>query len=153
MKEIARQAGLSLATVERVLNRRPGVRVQTIKRVEDAVAELETQSSHLVMSGRTLVLDLIVEAPQYFIQALKEAIVGELPTLHAPAFRMRIDACVHFPEDELYTALSRTTRRGSDGVILMGPAVPVVRSAIDGLEAGGIPVVTLASDVMPSRSP
>lgn len=151
IKEIARQAGVSLATVDRVLNGRPGVRIQTVRRVEGAIAELETQSSQLVMSGCTLVLDLVMEAPQYFIQAINDAIGRELPALHVPTFRMRIDTRMHFPEHEMCAALSRIRRRGSDGVILMGPTVPAVSSAINGLEEAGIPVVTLASDVMPSR--
>jgi LacI family transcriptional regulator len=150
MKEIALQAGVSLATVDRVLNRRPGVGARAIRRVEGALAELEAQSSHLVLSGRTLVLDAVVEAPQYFIQALDRAIAKELPTLHAPAFRIRVDARMHFPEAAMCTALARIARRGSDGVVLMGPAMPSIRAMIAELERAGIPIVTLASDVLPS---
>src|ERR1043165_4342511 len=38
LRDIARQAGVSLATVDRVLHNRPGVRPDTVRRVKDAIA-------------------------------------------------------------------------------------------------------------------
>jgi LacI family transcriptional regulator len=38
--DIARQAGVGTATVDRVLNRRPGVNAETVQRVMQVVAEL-----------------------------------------------------------------------------------------------------------------
>ena len=40
VNDIARVAGVSLATVDRVLNARPGVRDVTIEKVNKAIAEL-----------------------------------------------------------------------------------------------------------------
>ena len=40
LEDVARTAGVSLATVDRVVNRREGVRAKTIARVEAAVAKL-----------------------------------------------------------------------------------------------------------------
>ena len=40
LEDVARVAGVSLATVDRVVNRREGVREKTIARVEAAVAKL-----------------------------------------------------------------------------------------------------------------
>ena len=37
LKDIARQAGVSLATVDRVLHNRPGVRADTVRRVKEAI--------------------------------------------------------------------------------------------------------------------
>src|SRR5438105_8029040 len=37
LKDIARQAGVSLATVDRVLHNRPGVRPDTVRRVKEAI--------------------------------------------------------------------------------------------------------------------
>jgi DNA-binding LacI/PurR family transcriptional regulator len=42
IREIALQAGLSEATVDRVLNRRGGVRASTEREVHRAIADLET---------------------------------------------------------------------------------------------------------------
>ena len=40
LEDVARAAGVSLATVDRVVNRREGVRAKTVARVEAAVAKL-----------------------------------------------------------------------------------------------------------------
>ena len=45
IKEIAHQAGLSTATIDRVINHRPGVRRQTANRVHAAIRELEAQEA------------------------------------------------------------------------------------------------------------
>ena len=45
VKDIALQAGLSTATVDRVVNRRGGVRKQTAARVEAAIGELREQET------------------------------------------------------------------------------------------------------------
>jgi len=41
LKDIAREAGVSLATVDRVLHERPGVRPVTVKRVKDTIERHE----------------------------------------------------------------------------------------------------------------
>src|SRR4029079_8096421 len=43
LKDTARQAGVSLATVDRVLHNRPGVRPDTVRRVKDATARTSSQ--------------------------------------------------------------------------------------------------------------
>src|SRR5579872_5801479 len=58
IKEIALQAGVSDATVDRVLNKRPGVRRHTIQRVRRAIKELEGQSEQSSMAGRKFVIDV-----------------------------------------------------------------------------------------------
>src|SRR4030095_4533141 len=45
--DVAQSAGVSVATVDRVLNRRPGVRNVTVERVEAAIRQLNYQPDRL----------------------------------------------------------------------------------------------------------
>ncbi len=40
LEDVAREAGVSLATVDRVLHRRPGVRPQTVERVNEVIGRI-----------------------------------------------------------------------------------------------------------------
>ena len=47
IQDVAQTAGVSVATVDRVLNRRPGVRQVTVTRVETAIRELNYQPDRI----------------------------------------------------------------------------------------------------------
>ncbi|SDZ05173.1 monosaccharide ABC transporter substrate-binding protein, CUT2 family [Jannaschia faecimaris] len=147
IKDIALQAGLGPATVDRVLNGRGGVRRQTADRVRRAIAELEAQAAQLALSGRKMMIDLVVEAPQSFLDALDGALALELPLLGPPVVRARADLRARFNVEGIAAQLDRIGRRGSHGVILMAPDAEPVAAAVARLTGRGIPVVTLASDM------
>jgi LacI family transcriptional regulator len=56
------QAGLSEATVDRVLNRRDGVRASTEREVHQAIADLDRQYTQLRL-GRTFMVDVVMRGP------------------------------------------------------------------------------------------
>lgn len=147
IKDIALQAGLGMATVDRVLNRRGNVRQQTIDRVQQAIVALEEQRQQLAMTGRKILVDLVVEAPVTFIEALEDACRIELPLMRPAVIRIRSDLRMRFPVSDLEKRLEQILRRGSDGVILMSPTAERIKSMVDKLEAAKIPVVTLATDL------
>ena len=47
IQDVAQRAGVSVATIDRVLNRRPGVRLQTVEKVESAIRELNYQPDRI----------------------------------------------------------------------------------------------------------
>ena len=151
VKEIADQAGLSVATVDRVLHDRPGVRALTRARVSEAVAALEAQTRQRALVGRKFAIDLVMEAPQRFTHEVRAALESELPTLQPAVFRARFHLWETAPSEEIAASLDALGRRGSDGVILKAPDVPAVVAAADRLVAQGIPVVTIATDLPLSR--
>ncbi len=63
IREIAVQAGLSEATVDRVLNGRWGVRDSTVREVRSALADLERQRDQVRLAGRTFSIDIVMQAP------------------------------------------------------------------------------------------
>ncbi|MEU4422226.1 LacI family DNA-binding transcriptional regulator [Actinoplanes sp. NPDC024001] len=151
IREIAAQAGLSQATVDRVLHERGGVRESTVLQVHRAVDDLDRQRTQLVLGGRTFMIDVVVQAPPRFSAAVRAAVEAELPALRPLVFRARFHLLSSPAVDDLLTVLERLPRTGSHGVILKAPDVPPVVAAVDRLDEHGIPVVTLVTDLPASR--
>lgn len=147
IREIARQAGLSEATVDRVLNRRGGVRQSTVDEVHRAIAELQRQRSQLRLTGRTFFLDLVVDAPARFSSAVRAALESQLPLVRPATFRARFHLADAPPVTELVATLEGIARRGSQGVVLKAPDDPLVVAAVRRLTEAGIPVITLVTDL------
>ncbi|WP_399892772.1 LacI family DNA-binding transcriptional regulator [Streptomyces sp. BBFR51] len=147
IREIARQAGLSEATVDRVLNGRGGVRQSTADEVRRAIADLDRQRTQVRLVGRTFMIDIVMQTPDRFSTAVRAALEAELPSLHPAVVRSRFHFRQTGPAGELTATLDRIARRGSQGVILKAPDVPEVATAVDRLTAAGVPVVTLVTDL------
>ena len=147
IREIARQAGLSEATVDRVLNGRGGVRESTEREVRQAIADLDRQRTQVRLVGRTFMIDIVMQTPERFSTAVRNALEAELPDLHPAVVRSRFHFRETAPVKELVGTLDRIARRGSQGVILKAPDVPEITAAVGRLVAAGIPVVTLVTDL------
>ncbi len=147
MKEIALQAGVSLATVDRVLHERPGVRLATQRRVHQAQAELARQQQQVGLRGRRFLVDLVMEAPERFSSMVRDALDQAVRRVGPAVMRVRDHLAETRRVDELVDLLDAIGRRGSHGVLLKAPnAAPVVAAAAR-LQARGIPVVTLVTDL------
>ncbi|SDN97113.1 LacI family DNA-binding transcriptional regulator [Geodermatophilus sp. DSM 45219] len=151
IREIARQAGLSEATVDRVLNARGGVRASTVQEVHRAIADLDRQRSQVRLTGRTFLLDLVVDAPARFSSAVRAALESQLPLVRPATFRARFHLAEAPPVTGLAATLDGIARRGSQGVVLKAPDHPLVVAAVERLAEAGIPVVTLVTDLPTSR--
>ncbi|CAE6823367.1 hypothetical protein R70006_06793 [Paraburkholderia domus] len=147
IKEIALQAGLGVATVDRALNGRANVREHTRNRVEQAIKELEKQELNLANTGRKLMVDVVVEAPARFSDEIKNALEAELALLHPAVVRPRFLLQETMTTAEVVEALRSICRRGSHGVFLKARDVPEIAEAIGELQRHGIPVVTLFTDI------
>jgi LacI family transcriptional regulator len=147
VKEVARQAGLSTATVDRAINNRAHVSPQTRARVAAAISELEGQEAQLAARGRRMFFDFLIEAPARFSREVKRATEEVLPRVGVAVCRPRFVMQDIMTEEDIVKALARIAKRGSHGVCLKARDLPAVRAAVDRLIASGIPVVTLFTDV------
>ncbi|ESY82227.1 LacI family transcriptional regulator [Mesorhizobium sp. LNHC221B00] len=147
LKDIALQAGLSLATVDRVLNDRPGVREHTVRRVKQAIGELEQQRDQIGLAGRKFVLDVVMEAPGRFSEAVRQGLEQAMPSLQPAIFRARYHLAETRNVENTVGIIDALQCRGSNGVFLKAPDVPAVRAAAARLVGAAIPVVTLVTDL------
>jgi LacI family transcriptional regulator len=150
IREIAMQAGLSEATVDRVLNKRGNVRASTEREVYQAIADLERQQAQLRLSGRTFLVDLVMQTPERFSTAVRSALEAELPSLRPAAIRARFHFRETTPVADVVATLDRLPGKRSQGVFLKAPAVPEIAAATR-LVKTGIPVVTLVTDIPDSE--
>lgn len=151
LKDIALQAGLSLATVDRALHGRGHVARATGLRIEAAIAELERQYAEARIGGRRLVLDVVMETPQRFSNAVRAAFEAELPGIRPATISARYHVAETISEAELLAILKTIRKRGSHGVVLKVPSTPAMAEMAGQLMEAGIPVVTLVTD-LPARA-
>ncbi len=147
VKEIARQSGLSTATIDRVLNDRPHVSAQTRRQVMDAIEELTRQEGQLAARGRRLFIDVVMEAPTRFSNEIRTALEAELPSLHPAVIRPRYMMQERMRPGDVVAILARIAKRGSQGVLLKAQDQPDIRQALSMLRARNIPVLTIFTDI------
>jgi len=110
IREIAAQAGLSEATVDRVLHGRGGVRESTIREVRQAISDLDRQRSQVRLGGRTFMVDVIVQAPPRFSAAIRAALEAELPGLRPAVIRARFHLLERPSASDVVSTLDRVRR-------------------------------------------
>ena len=148
IREIAAQAGLSAATVDRVLHNRPGVRESTAREVHQAIADLDRQRAQVRLAGRTFMIDVVVQAPARFSAAIRAALEAELPGLRPAVVRARFHLLEPGGPRDAVAALGRVAGSASHGLILKAPDVPEIVAAARRVPA---PLVTLVTDLPTTR--
>ena len=153
VRDVAEQAGVSEATVDRVLNGRPGVSARAVRAVEAAVLELERQQSQVRLSRRTLLVDVVVDAPGRFRDAVTAAVEEALPSARPATVRARFTMSEGATPEQLATVVDAvgTGGRVSAGLVLKAPDHPAVAAAVRRARERDIPTVTLVTDVTGSE--
>jgi LacI family transcriptional regulator len=154
LRDIARQAGVSLATVDRVLHNRPGVRPNTVRRVKEAIARNSFQphvaAAELARGRARRFAFVMPSGPNLFMQQI-QSYLGEMSAwLSARRLAVEMVATDVFDASVLASSLEGLVG-GYDGVAVVALDHPSVRAAINDLVDGGAKVVTLVSDVPSSR--
>ncbi len=154
IEDVALEAGLSVATVDRVLNGRAAVRPQTASRVEKAIRQLNYQPDRLaarLAKGKEYRFCFVLpEGNNSFMIELGEEVRANASRM-VPE-RVHIDLRL----TDVFDAATLAATLDSIGDIYDGVAVvaldhPRVREAINGLVERGVAVVTLVSDVPSSK--
>lgn len=149
--DIAREAGVSLSTVDRVLNGRSGVRRSNAERVRAAVEKLgyirDTNAANLAKKRQYNFVFVLPEGPSQFVDTLRAALT-EASASHVSdrIAAHTISVSISDPHATVAALLSLSRAR-TDGVAIMVPETPQVRDAITRLKRDGIPVIALVSDL------
>jgi len=154
IQDVARTAGVSVATVDRVLNHRPGVRIVTVERVEGAIRELNYQpdriAARLARSREYRFCFVLPNNNNSFMVTLGEEVRAAAERMVAE--RVTID--MRFTDVFDGALLAHTLDNIGeiyDGVAVVALDHPAVREAINSLAQRDVAVVTLVSDVPGSK--
>lgn len=147
VKQIAAQAGVSAATVDRVRHGRAHVHEQTRRRVDAAIQELEEQAEAGVPSGLGLSFDVLLNSPERFSHAVRQAFVAAAADRAPRRIAPRFHAGERIGPERIADRLAGFERNASQGVVLKAPEHPAIVAAVESLAARGIPVVTFATDI------
>ena len=147
--DIAREAGVSSATVDRVLNNRSGVK----ERTREVVIETARRLGYLAGSGLSFIsaenrirLDFVLPAGTNTFIANLLSQLEKQAELHSD-----LDVHIHSIEGFNPDTLARTLHElhgKTLGVGVIALDHPTVREAMRSLAASGVAIVTLASDIL-----
>lgn len=148
--DVAERAGVSTATVDRVLNQRGGVRQATAQRVIQAASELGYLPENDLLAALApqplRVMFLLPLNTSRFLTMLGDMVTYSQDHWAPFHVKCRVETVDSFNPEALADALLRHGKR-YDGLVMMALEHPKVREAVATLAAQGVPVVTVISDL------
>lgn len=152
--DIARLSGVSTATVDRVLNQRPGVRAATVQRVLKAAAELDylpESELHAALKPKPMrTIFLLPSGTNRYLTLLGQTIRASEAALAPLGVTAHVEFIKSFNPELLARSLLQHWRK-ADGIAFMALEHPAVREAVNELADRNVPTVTLISDVLNCR--
>lgn len=150
-KSLAKAAGVSLATIDRVLNERPGVRSKTIEKVNKAIDEIgfvrDLTAANLARKREYRFVFILPASGDHFldeinknIDEINSVITGERVVVSA----IEVDET---DPHKLSTLLNEIDEKKVDGVAVMAPETPQLRDAITHLKERGLSVIAFISNL------
>lgn len=148
-KDLAREAGVSLATVDRVLNGRSGVRKATVDAVTaaiDRIGFIRNQSAANLARSRTYRFEFLL--PRHgdeFLASVIDRITETRAAFRADAVQIGYRQVLDNDPHQVSAALSVIEPDALDGIAIMAPESPQVRDAMLRLKTRGVHVVQFVS--------
>ncbi|WP_417723246.1 LacI family DNA-binding transcriptional regulator [Salipiger sp.] len=152
MSDIAERAGVSLATVDRVINRRKGVKERTRRRVLEIARDIGFLSADdVALYGEGRPLNIVVLLPSGtnpYLRLLGDRLRDRVGRSGANDPFLRCFFIESFDAGALAAALRRNAG-WADGIAFFAIDHPEVRDAATEIAASGTRLVTIVSDLGP----
>lgn len=150
LQDVADAAGVSLATADRVLNGRAGVRERTAQKVHAAARQLayrpDPAAARLARPRPWRIAFLLPEGNNSFVALLRDELDALAPWLAERRARVQLVLADEFVPAAAAQAIAGLAGQ-ADAAVLMCQDHPLVRHAIEELAKTGTTVITLVSDV------
>ncbi len=145
--DIATKAGVSTATVDRIMNRRGGVHQRTVERVEQVIRDImATDATDVAASLPARRVGVVLARDGSLVtQSLAQTL-----TDGRSAAVLEIDVILFEPMNPaaLAACLRECSRRGCDSVVVQALDHTLVRDVMAELSAADISVITVLTDLM-----
>lgn len=156
IKDLAEAAGVSLATVDRVLNGRAGASKKTVSAVNQAIKRIGFERNHV---AATLARKkgyrfgfVLPSAPGQFL----DEVIRRIEEANAAMGSEMIEAVVLRVDEsdphEVARYLAGLEASDFDGVTIMAPETPQIRDAIKRVEERGMPTVAIIANQQGDKS-
>ena len=149
--DVAREAQVSLATVDRALNNRGGVAAKSLEKVQRAVEKtgyVRDQFAANLSRGRGYRFTFLLPAGQSsFVRNLTAAIDAEAGRMRKDRITVDVRSSKTFDPAAQVAALRRIDPEKTDCAAVMVSDVAPVRAELDRLRAAGVRILSLVSDV------
>jgi LacI family transcriptional regulator len=149
--DVAKQAGVSTATVDRVLNGRHNVRSDTARRVYDAAAQIGYHAARLIeqrLAAETPLVRLgfvLTKQGQFFYQSMATQIEQAARSFPGVRTEIVIEFCpTQAPKD--IADMMREVGSRVDVLAAVATNHQYTTAAVSDLKAAGVPTVSLLSD-------
>jgi len=147
LKEIARRAGVGLATVDRVLNERGGVSPQTVRKVLQAARDSGLKRILPQEHRQPWQIEVLISSNDaFFFRQLAQDLIEA--AMHPGYQRLTLHRT--FVPEAQHERLAQRIMAGSetrDGLMVFAQAHPAIYAALAHCEARGVPVITLVTDL------
>lgn len=156
IREIAKHAGVSRGTVDRVLNDRPGVKPEVRDRILDIVNELNyvpnIAARALAYQKKPIIFGIVMPPKEIlFFESIRSGITSAAEELKDLGVRLEYRYVDNKRPEEGAAAILELVEAGVSGIMFSVMDDELIRESIDAAAQKNVPVVTFNSDVEGSK--